>query len=92
MAASIFNCLAQRLGVLASASWAGTQSAERVHPNVVQVMEEWGIDLTRCRSGADQARRELAPRGRGPEDCRGYRVCDRAKQRPARIQRPERLG
>ncbi len=37
MAASVFNCLAQRLGVPASASSAGTQPEERVHPNVVQI-------------------------------------------------------
>ena len=49
MAASIFNSLADRLGVPVSASSAGTQPADRVHPNVVQVMEEWGIDLTQCR-------------------------------------------
>ena len=49
MAAYIFNCLARRLGVPASASSAGTNPAGRVHPNVVQVMEEWGIDLTQSR-------------------------------------------
>ena len=48
MAASIFNSLADRLGLAVSASSAGTQPADRVHPNVVHVMEEWGIDLTQC--------------------------------------------
>ena len=48
MAASIFNSLADRLGLPVSASSAGTQPADRVHPNVVHVMEEWGIDLTQC--------------------------------------------
>ena len=49
MAASIFNSLAERLGLPVSASSAGTQPADRVHPNVVHVMEEWGIDLTQSR-------------------------------------------
>ena len=49
MAASIFNSLAERLGLPVTASSAGTQPAHRVHPNVVHVMEEWGIDLTRSR-------------------------------------------
>ncbi len=49
MATSIFNSLADRLGAPVRASSAGTQPADRVHPNVVQVMGEWGIDLTQCR-------------------------------------------
>lgn len=49
MAASIFNSLADRLGLPVTASSAGTQPADRVHPNVVHVMEEWGIDLSRSR-------------------------------------------
>ena len=55
MAAAIFNPLAQRLDLPVSASSAGTEPADRVHPNVVPVMEEWrlpdpagrGLDATR---------------------------------------------
>lgn len=49
MAASIFNSLADRLELPVSASSAGTKPVGRVHPNVVHVMEEWGIDLTQSR-------------------------------------------
>lgn len=49
MAAAIFNARAKRLGLPMTASSAGTQPADRVHPNVIHVMEEWGIDLTQSR-------------------------------------------
>jgi arsenate reductase len=47
MAAAIFNALADR--TKATAVSAGTQPAERVHPEVVAVMSEDGIDLSRSR-------------------------------------------
>ena len=47
MAAAIFNSLTQKLGIPLSASSAGTEPSDRVHPNVVSVMDEWGIDLSR---------------------------------------------
>lgn len=37
MAASIFNSMADRLGIPVTASSAGTQPSDRVHPNVVHV-------------------------------------------------------
>ena len=46
MAAAIFNHLARKLDIPISAASAGTEPSERVHPNVVGVMEEWGIDLS----------------------------------------------
>ena len=46
MAAAIFNSLTQRLGIPVSAESAGTEPSDRVHPNVVSVMDEWGIDLS----------------------------------------------
>ncbi len=46
MAAAIFNCLARKMGVAVSAASAGTMPADRVHPNVVQVMKEWEINLS----------------------------------------------
>ena len=49
MAAAIFNHLAQKLGIPLSAESAGTEPSERVHPNVVSVMDEWGIDLSQNR-------------------------------------------
>ena len=49
MAAAIFNSLTQRLGIPLSAASAGTEPSDRVHPNVVSVMDEWGIDLSRNR-------------------------------------------
>ena len=45
MAAAFFNALADP--TLARAISAGTQPAERVHPEVVQAMREVGIDLDR---------------------------------------------
>ena len=47
MAAAIFNSLTQKLGIPLSASSAGTEPSDRVHSNVVSVMDEWGIDLSR---------------------------------------------
>lgn len=44
MAAAFFNHLAD--GRLARAESAGTQPGQRVHPEVVDVMREAGIDLT----------------------------------------------
>jgi arsenate reductase len=44
MAAALFNLYAERAGCLAIS--AGTDPAERVHPEVVQVMREIGIDLS----------------------------------------------
>lgn len=49
MAAAIFNSLTQRLGIPLSAASAGTEPSDRVHPNVVSVMDEWGIDLSQNR-------------------------------------------
>ena len=46
MAAAIFNHLARKLDIPMSAASAGTEPSERVHPNVVSVMAEWGIDLS----------------------------------------------
>lgn len=47
MAAAIFNHITEKLDILLSAASAGTEPSERVHPNVVSVMAEWGIDLSR---------------------------------------------
>ena len=47
MAAAIFNRMARERGLAMSASSAGTHPAGRAHPNVVAVMEEWGVDLSR---------------------------------------------
>lgn len=47
MAAAVFNQLADP--AKARAVSAGTNPAERVHPEVVEVMQELGIDLTRAR-------------------------------------------
>lgn len=44
MAAALFNRYADRAGCLAIS--AGTDPADRVHPEVVQVMQEIGIDLS----------------------------------------------
>jgi arsenate reductase len=52
MAAAIFNSLTQRLGIPLSAESAGTEPSDRVHPNVVSVMDEWGIDLSQNRPQA----------------------------------------
>ena len=49
MAAAIFNHLAEKLDILVSAVSAGTEPSDRVHPNVVSVMDEWGIDLSQNR-------------------------------------------
>ena len=46
MAAAIFNNLTQKLGIPLSASSAGTEPYDRVHPNVATVMDEWGMDLS----------------------------------------------
>ena len=46
LAAAIFNSLTQRLGIRVSAASAGTEPSDRVHPNVVSAMDEWGIDLS----------------------------------------------
>ena len=40
MAASMFTALAKTMGLPLSASFAGTRPAERVHPNVIRIMEE----------------------------------------------------
>ncbi len=47
MAAGFFNALADP--ALAAAVAAGTQPAERVHPEVVSVMAEAGVDLSLAR-------------------------------------------
>ncbi|MFP5236088.1 MAG: low molecular weight phosphatase family protein [Acidobacteriota bacterium] len=47
MAAAIFNHLADPAAALAIS--AGTQPAERVHPEVLEVMREIGIDLSTAR-------------------------------------------
>ena len=49
MAAAITNTVARKLGVPVTARSAGTMPADRVHPNVVQVVEEWDIDLSNVR-------------------------------------------
>ncbi len=46
IAAAIFNSLARKLDIPLSASSAGTEPSDRVHSNVVSVMDEWGIDLS----------------------------------------------
>ena len=47
MAAAIFNSLTQRLGIPVSAESAGTEPSDRVHPNVVSVMDEWELTCLR---------------------------------------------
>ena len=47
MAATLFNMYADRSGCLAIS--AGTQPADRVHPEVVEVMREIGVDLSSAR-------------------------------------------
>src|SRR5438132_507402 len=47
MAAAFFNAVAN--GSKARALSAGTQPAERVHPEVVSVMKEVGIDVSKAR-------------------------------------------
>jgi len=47
MAAAFFNAMAN--GSKARAVSAGTQPAERVHPEVVSVMKEVGIDVSKAR-------------------------------------------
>src|SRR5438874_3174496 len=47
MAAAFFNMMADRAKAVAVS--AGTQPAERVHPEVVEVMREVGIDLSNTR-------------------------------------------
>ncbi len=49
MAAAIFNSLARKLDMPLSGASAGTEPSEHVHPNVVSVMDEWGIDLSQNR-------------------------------------------
>ncbi|MBM3956740.1 MAG: arsenate reductase ArsC [Gemmatimonadetes bacterium] len=46
MAEALFNRLAEERGLALRAESAGTAPAERVHPNVVQVMREAGMDLS----------------------------------------------
>jgi len=48
MASALFNLYADRSGCLAIS--AGTQPADHVHPEVVEVMREIGVDLLRKRS------------------------------------------
>ncbi len=47
MAAAYFNAIADR--EVACAISAGTEPAEKVHPETVQVMRELGIDLSRAK-------------------------------------------
>ncbi len=49
MAAAIFNNLARKLDMPLSGASAGTEPSDHVHPNVVRVMDEWGIDLSQNR-------------------------------------------
>ena len=49
MAAALFNALARKRGLDWTADSAGTEPAERVHPEVVAVMAELGIDLSGAR-------------------------------------------
>jgi arsenate reductase len=49
MAAALFNALAREWGLDWTADSAGTEPAERVHPEVVAVMAELGIDLSGVR-------------------------------------------
>ncbi len=49
MAAAIFNNLARKLDMPLSGASAGTEPSDHVHPNVVKVMDEWGIDLSQNR-------------------------------------------
>ena len=49
MAAAIFNNLARKLDMPLSAASAGTEPSDHAHPNVVRVMDEWGIDLSQNR-------------------------------------------
>jgi len=45
MAKAIFNDLARRRGLSLRAESAGTEPADHIHPNVLQVMAEIGLDL-----------------------------------------------
>jgi arsenate reductase (thioredoxin) len=47
MAAALFNLYADRSGCLAIS--AGTQPADRIHPEVMQAMREIGVDLSSAR-------------------------------------------
>lgn len=49
MAAALFNVLAEARGTSWRAVSAGTSPAERVHPEVIEVMREVGIDLGSAR-------------------------------------------
>ncbi len=49
MAAAIFNAVAEKLGLPLSADSAGTEPAERVHPNVAAAMAEWNVDIADIR-------------------------------------------
>jgi arsenate reductase len=49
MAEALFNQLAGQRGIPARAESAGTEPAGQVHPEVVDVMRERGIDLSRRR-------------------------------------------
>lgn len=46
MASALFNAIAEERGLPFRAESAGTEPAEAVHPNVVQVIREMGIDLS----------------------------------------------
>lgn len=46
MAEAIFNHLAEERGLAYTAESAGTELADRVHPNVVEAMAEIGLDLS----------------------------------------------
>lgn len=49
MAAALFNAVARERGLSWVAESAGTEPAERVHPEVVEAMGELGIDLSGAR-------------------------------------------
>lgn len=49
MAEALFNRMARELGVPAEAESAGTEPAAGVHPEVIEVMREVGIDLANRR-------------------------------------------
>ncbi len=49
MAAALFNALARERGLDWAAESAGTEPADRVHPEVVAAMAELGIDLSDAR-------------------------------------------
>lgn len=52
MAAALFNALARERGLDWTAESAGTEPADRVHPEVVAAMAELGIDLSDARPRA----------------------------------------